>query len=64
MKELSKKQKKELKGLASQPDSGIDLTDIPEITDWSGAVVGRFYRPNFESQRVAPKIARVKRHKR
>jgi uncharacterized protein (DUF4415 family) len=22
-----------------------DLTDVPEITDWSGAVMGMFYRP-------------------
>ena len=26
-------------------DSAIDLTDIPEINDWSKAVVGKFYRP-------------------
>jgi uncharacterized protein (DUF4415 family) len=45
MKKLSRKQKKELKLLAAQPDSQIDLTDIPEIVDWSEAVVGKFYRP-------------------
>ena len=44
-KNLSRKQKKELRALAAQPDSEIDLTDIPEIIDWSGAVVGKFYRP-------------------
>nr|WP_246712015.1 BrnA antitoxin family protein [Phyllobacterium myrsinacearum] len=29
------------------PDSEIDLSDIPELTDeqWSKAVRGRFYRP-------------------
>ncbi len=21
------------------------MSDVPEITDWSGAVVGKFYRP-------------------
>ena len=26
-------------------DEEIDLTDIPEVTDWSNAVVGKFYRP-------------------
>jgi uncharacterized protein (DUF4415 family) len=26
-------------------DEDIDLSDIPEITDWSRAVVGKFYRP-------------------
>jgi uncharacterized protein (DUF4415 family) len=45
MKRLSRKQKKELQALSARPDSEIDLTDIPEIVDWSGAVVGRFYRP-------------------
>src|ERR1039457_5654386 len=35
----------ELKALAEVPDDQIDLSDIPEITDWSGAVVGKFYRP-------------------
>ena len=30
-------------------DRDIDLTDIPEIRDWSTAVVGRFYRPIKES---------------
>ena len=45
MKKLSSKQKKELKSLAAMSEGHIDLTDIPEIVDWSGAVVGKFYRP-------------------
>jgi uncharacterized protein (DUF4415 family) len=45
MRNLSRKQKKELRALAARPDSEIDLTDIPGIVDWSGAVVGKFYRP-------------------
>ena len=35
----------ELKRLADMPDEDIDLSDIPERSDWSGAVVGKFYRP-------------------
>lgn len=31
--------------LAAMPDDTIDLSDIPERTDWSGAVRGKFYRP-------------------
>jgi uncharacterized protein (DUF4415 family) len=27
------------------PDRAIDKSDIPEVKDWSGAVVGKFYRP-------------------
>jgi uncharacterized protein (DUF4415 family) len=45
MKKVSKKQAKELASLAALPDEKIDLTDIPEVLDWSGAVVGKYYRP-------------------
>lgn len=36
---------RELAVLAAMPDDQIDFSDIPEVTDWSGAVVGKFYRP-------------------
>ena len=36
---------REIRALNRMKDSEIDLTDIPEIKDWSRAVVGRFYRP-------------------
>jgi uncharacterized protein (DUF4415 family) len=26
-------------------DSEIDLTDMPEVLDWSAAQIGRYYRP-------------------
>lgn len=42
---LSKKLEHELKALEGMSDDGIDYSDIPPRTDWSGAVVGRFYRP-------------------
>jgi uncharacterized protein (DUF4415 family) len=45
MKKLSRKQAKELRALAALPDKEIDLSDLPEVRDWSGAVVGKFYRP-------------------
>jgi len=45
MKKVSRKQLKELRALAALPDDKIDLSDIPEVRDWSNAVVGRFYRP-------------------
>jgi hypothetical protein len=36
-----------LRAIAAMPDEEIDLTDpdAPEVTDWTGAVRGRFYRP-------------------
>jgi uncharacterized protein (DUF4415 family) len=45
MKKASKKQTKELAALAALRDEEIDLTDLPEVLDWSGAVVGKYYRP-------------------
>jgi hypothetical protein len=42
---LSPELKAELEALEKTPDSAIDLSDMPEITDWSGAVRGKFYRP-------------------
>ena len=37
--------RKELGRLAARPDDRIDLSDIPEVPDWSDGVVGKFYRP-------------------
>ena len=34
-----------MKRLAAMRDEDIDTSDIPEVTDWSGATVGKFYRP-------------------
>ncbi len=45
MNKPDKKQQEEAVSLARQPDSEIDTSDIPEVTDWAGAEVGKFYRP-------------------
>ncbi len=45
MSKPAKKQCEEVARLARQPDSEIDTSDIPEVTDWAGAEVGKFYRP-------------------
>ena len=37
--------KAELEALAALPEGEIDLSDIPEVRDWSGAKRGLFYRP-------------------
>lgn len=31
--------------LAALPDDTIDLSDMAEVTDWSGWTRGNFYRP-------------------
>jgi len=45
MKRLSKEQRKDIAAIAAMKDSEIDLTDMPEVLDWSGAQIGRYYRP-------------------
>ncbi|MFQ5955819.1 MAG: BrnA antitoxin family protein, partial [Kiloniellales bacterium] len=42
---LTRNQKAELEALVALPDDQIDLNDIPEVRDWSGAERGLFYRP-------------------
>jgi uncharacterized protein (DUF4415 family) len=31
--------------IAAMPDEDIDLTDMPEVLDWTNAERGKFYRP-------------------
>lgn len=55
----------ELEALAAMPDERIDLSDIPEVTDWSGAVRGVFYRPLKQQLTLrldADVVAWFKRH--
>lgn len=42
---MDKQRDTELNRLANLDEDEIDTTDIPEVTDWSQAVVGKFYRP-------------------
>jgi|SRR5579863_8194237 len=41
---LEPKIEAELAALAQKKDEDIDTSDIPEVTDWSKAEVGKFYR--------------------
>ena len=43
--DITPKMGRELKALSAKADADIDLSDIPEIGDWTHAVVGKFYRP-------------------
>jgi uncharacterized protein (DUF4415 family) len=45
MLKAGRKRNKEIAALKKMKDGQIDKSDIPEIPDWGGAVVGRFYRP-------------------
>jgi uncharacterized protein (DUF4415 family) len=44
---LTDEQRANLKALAERPDSDIDYSDIPPLTDefWKKAVRGHFYKP-------------------
>jgi uncharacterized protein (DUF4415 family) len=44
---LTEAQEANLKALASRPDSGIDTSDVPVMTEdqWRDAARGQFYRP-------------------
>lgn len=44
---LTEARRANLRALAVRPDSEIDFSDIPELTDeqWKNAERGRFYRP-------------------
>ena len=44
-KRLTSAQQEELKSLAARRDNAIDTSDAPELSDWSSARRGVFYRP-------------------
>jgi uncharacterized protein (DUF4415 family) len=45
MRKLTREQKRQIDAIAGKNDAAIDLTEMPEVTDWSGAEIGKFYRP-------------------
>jgi len=45
MKKLAAAQRREMAAVAAKNESEIDFSDMPEARDWSGAEIGRFYRP-------------------
>jgi len=45
MKKLTKVQQRDIRAIAAKRDSDLDFSDIPLVLDWSGAEIGKFYRP-------------------
>lgn len=45
MKKLTKEQKLQIAKVAAKKDADIDLSEMPEVIDWSGAEIGKFHRP-------------------
>jgi uncharacterized protein (DUF4415 family) len=45
MRKLTKEQKRDIRAIAAKRDEDIDFSDVPLVLDWSGAEIGKFYRP-------------------
>ena len=45
MRKLTKEQKRDIRAIAAKRDGDIDFSDAPAVLDWSGAEIGKFYRP-------------------
>jgi uncharacterized protein (DUF4415 family) len=45
MRKLTKEQKRDIAAIAAMKDEDIDFSDIPLKLNWSGAEIGKFYRP-------------------
>jgi uncharacterized protein (DUF4415 family) len=45
MRKLTKEQKRDIRAIAAKKDEDIDFSDVPPVLDWSGAEIGKFYRP-------------------
>jgi len=45
MKKLTKTQKRDIRAIAAKKDRDIDFSDALPVLDWSGAEVGKFFRP-------------------
>jgi len=45
MRKLTKQQKRDIRAIALKRDGEIDFSDAAPVLDWSGAEMGKFYRP-------------------
>ena len=45
MRKLTRQQKRDIVAIAGKRDEDIDFSDAPPVVDWSGAEIGKFYRP-------------------
>ena len=45
MRKVTKEQKRDIRAIAAKRDEAIDFSDVPPVLDWSGAEIGKFYRP-------------------
>jgi uncharacterized protein (DUF4415 family) len=45
MKNHAAARKRDIAAIAAKTDATIDFSEMPEVVDWAGGEVGRFYRP-------------------
>ncbi len=45
MKKLTKEQKRDIRAIGAKGDEDVDFSDAAPVLDWSGAEIGKFYRP-------------------
>ena len=45
MSRLTREQERDIRAIAVKRDEDIDFSDAPPVLDWSGAEIGKFYRP-------------------
>ena len=45
MRGLTKEQKRDITAIRAMKIEDINLSDMPEVLDWSRAEIGKFYRP-------------------
>jgi len=45
MRNLTREQRRDIRAIAAKRDRDIDFSDAAEVLDWSGAEMGKFFRP-------------------
>ncbi len=45
MRTLTKEQRRDIAAIGRKKSKDIDLSEMPEVLDWSGAEIGKFHRP-------------------
>jgi uncharacterized protein (DUF4415 family) len=49
LRKITKEQRRDIRAIAAKRDEEIDFSDAPAVVDWSGAEIGKFYRPTKKS---------------
>ena len=51
IRDLTPEERAAIEAVRDRPDEQIDTSDIPEVTDWSGALRGASHRPALRGPR-------------